>query len=265
MRKFVMVFATLLLSLVMAAHEFWIQPDRYLYEAGQTIYLRFWVGENFEGKNWSGNGLSVARIQIRQNKLSDDLTGNIGELPGDSLELSLHDEGTAMITMQTNNKLISLDAFKFREYLVEEGLQNAIEYRENNHENDSSGHELYQRSVKTIIQVGDELSSCCLKETGLPLDIIPLKNPYDPALRDSLKLLVKFKREAIKGQLMKVWHRVGNQTRKFEIRTSDKGIISIPLEKSGKWMISTVNMIRIEDSSAQWQSYWASCNWGYYR
>ena len=216
MRKFLLVMMLLLPVGVLTAHEFWIQPDRFLYEAGETINLRFWVGENFEGENWKGNGQSAELIEIRQNKIDDLLTSNLGENEGDSLEVSLHDEGTAMVIMQTR--------------------------------------EINQRCGKTIIQVGDELSGCCLKATQLPLDIIPLKNPYDPELGDSLKFLVKFNKVPLEGQLVKIWHRENNHTAEMERTSDSSGIITFPVEKSGKWMVSS-----------QWQSYWGSCTWGYYR
>lgn len=225
MRKFLLVLLVLLPAGILTAHEFWIQPDRFIYEAGETINLRFWVGENFEGGNWKGNRQSAERIEIQQNKLDDLLTSNLGENEGDSLEVSLHDEGTAMILMQTNNK----------------------------------------SCVKTIIQVGDELSGCCLKATQLPLDIIPLRNPYDPELGDSLKFLVKCNGLPLKGQLMNLWHRENNHTKKMECSTDSSGTITVPVEKSGKWMLSTVNMIRTTEIPDREQSFWGSCTWGYYR
>lgn len=214
MKKFLLVIMVLLPAGLLTAHEFWIQPDRFMYEAGETINLRFWVGENFEGGNWKGNGQSAALIEIRQNKIDDLLTSNLGDHEGDSLEVSLHDEGTAMVIMQTNDKFCG----------------------------------------KTIIQVGDELSGCCLKSTNLPLDIIPLENPYDPELGDSLKFLVKFNRVPLQGQLIEIWHRENNHTEKMERSTDASGIITIPVEKSGKWMVCI-----------QAESYWGSCTWGYYR
>lgn len=264
MKKWPLLLLLHCLALGMNAHEFWIQPDRFLYEPYQSISLRFWVGENFDGKNWTGNNQSVIGIFVSQQRLSDSLTENLGAESGDSLELSFQDEGTAMITLQTKNKHIFLDAVKFREYLEEDGLQDVLDYRAAHQETDSAAGELYQRAAKTIVQVGDQLSNNCLQETGLPVDIIPLQNPYDPALKDSLRFQVKYRGLPMANQLMKAWHRTNNQTQTFDTRTNAKGVFSVPLERNGKWMVSTVHMIRITAENAQWQSYWASCTWGYY-
>ena len=32
-----------------AAHEFWLQPDKFIYKKGETASIKFRVGENFEG------------------------------------------------------------------------------------------------------------------------------------------------------------------------------------------------------------------------
>ena len=264
MRKLIFLMMGMALTVLVTAHEFWLQPDRFLYAAGQTISLRFWVGENFEGENWKGNRAAVEKIQLRQNDVSDELTEDLGSEPGDSLELALHEEGTAMISFRSKNKFIQLDAAKFNDYLNEDGLQTALDYRKTHQENDSAGTEFYQRSVKTILQIGKTRSNCCLKATDLPLDIVPLKNPYDQQLKDSLHFVVRFRGEPLRGQLMKIWHQTKKKKKKAESKTDDRGQISFAFSKEGKWMLSTVNMVRINDTTAQWQSYWSSCTWGYY-
>lgn len=50
-----------------------------------------------------------------------------------------------------------------------------------------------------------------------------------------------------------------------ELSTDSKGELSIDVEPGGRWMISTVKMVRLQnDPKAQWQSYWGSVTWGYY-
>lgn len=50
-----------------------------------------------------------------------------------------------------------------------------------------------------------------------------------------------------------------------EVTSNMNGEISFKAEPFGKWMISTVKMVRLQDDAkAQWQSYWGSVTWGYY-
>ncbi|MEO7801455.1 MAG: hypothetical protein ABIR81_05625 [Ginsengibacter sp.] len=47
------VLLILLISFVCApllAHEFWLQPQKFIYHKGENVNVRFMVGEGFEGE-----------------------------------------------------------------------------------------------------------------------------------------------------------------------------------------------------------------------
>ncbi len=263
MRKIIIFITLLLLMFPILAHEFWLQPDKFIYQPGDNINLHFWVGEDFDGENWSGNHAKINSLRLYMDGMTDDLAGQVSDAPGDSLRLSIFDEGTAIIAFNSNNSFIQLDAAKFNGYLKEDGLNNTIGYRTEHNETDSAGKEFYQRSVKTLIQVGDKKSNIS-RQTNLPLDIIPAANPYTLNSNDSLTVKLLFKKQPLVNQLVNVWQRNNNKTTKQECQTNDKGEIVFPLFTEGKWMVSTVKMIHLDnDPKANWQSFWGSCTWGY--
>ncbi|MFM9909743.1 MAG: DUF4198 domain-containing protein, partial [Chitinophagaceae bacterium] len=142
-------------SILLFSHEFWLHPTKFIYEPGELITIKLLVGENYEGENyegenWSGTNKSIENLQLHFPGTTDELSEKIGETPGDSLQFSIHDEGTYLLSYHSTNKFIELDPKKFNEYLNEDGLQNTIDYRLAHHETDSVGREYYQRSVKTI-------------------------------------------------------------------------------------------------------------------
>ncbi len=246
------------------AHEFWISPDKFIYKRGDKINIRFFVGENFEGFNWSGNKENIQSLKLYYGGVNDDLSKYISDLPGDSLELTMLDEGTNLIAYNSKNRFIEIEAPKFHEYLLEDGLFNTIDYRTENNEKDSVGKELYQRCAKTLIQVGLKKDNTSSLATELPLDIIPYTNPYMLKHMDSLKVKILFNDQPVVKSLVKIWHREKGKTIKTDLTTDESGNIKFPTNNSGKWMISIVKMIRLEnDSLAQWQSYWGSLTWGY--
>jgi uncharacterized GH25 family protein len=268
MKRILLISAFFLFAVFVTAHEFWLHPEKFIYQWGETINVRLLVGENYEGENWSGNQSSINSFKLYLGDAMDDMTDRISDsTSGDSLQFAIYDEGTYLLAYHSYNKYIELDSAKFLAYLQEDGLQNAIDYRQVNNEKDSMGREYYQRSVKTIFQVGTETSSLYKKETDLPLDIIPQQNPYGFKKSDSTNLLsikILFKKEPLTNQLIKVWQRVNNQTVKTEYRSDSLGMIQVPVATAGRWMVSTVKMERLpKDSAAQWQSYWGSCTWGY--
>jgi len=248
----------------LSAHEFWLDPDKFIYNRTEEVNIRFFAGENFEGENWKGNNEKIKSLEIYYGGVNDNLSPVVTDAAGDSIEYFMIDEGTNMIAFNSTNSFIELEPGKFREYLEEDGLTRAIEYREQNNENGCNGREFYQRCAKTLIQVGDIKDNTFSFATDLVIDIIPYSNPYLLKNKDLFRAKVFYKRSPVIYGLVKVWHRINGKTIKKELHTDANGEIVFPLTTDGKWMISTVRMERITDNAiADWQSYWGSLTWGY--
>jgi uncharacterized GH25 family protein len=263
MKKIITLFL-LFCFINISAHEFWLQPDKFIYKKGDKATIKFMVGENFEGENWSGNRSKINFLILSNNGSKTDLSPLITDKIGDSLQFIIPGEGTNMIVYNGLNSYLEQAADKFNAYLEEDGLRETIEYRRDHHVTDSAGREVYQRSVKTILQSGDKYDSSYKEPTTLPLDIIPLKHPYLVTDKQKMQVKVLFNKKPLADQLIKVWHREGDQTLMEELLTDQDGMASFRIKRSGRWMVSTVKMIPAgNDPGAQWQSYWSSCTWGY--
>jgi uncharacterized GH25 family protein len=247
------------------AHEFWLEPQKFFVKKGEVLMVKFKVGENFEGENWKGKSSSVKSLKLFYANIQDDLESLItDETEGDSLSLQFFDEGTALVAYQSTNKHIELAPDKFLEYLKEDGLTEAIEYRAKNGETDSIGRENYLRCAKTLFQVGTTKDEVHKKFCSMPLEFIPLQHPYLLRKDQPLSFRLLAKAKPLPGALVKVWHRLNGKTTKIECTTNEEGIVEFPLTLAGKFMISSVQMERIENEpNAQWQSYWATFTWGY--
>ena len=266
MKLFKLTFFTCILLFVLPvlAHEFWLQPQRYNFSRGEEINIRFKVGEGFAGDNWSGNQEKVNELKLYYNDIIDDLKLGLGKDAGDSLQVSIFEETTAMFTFNSVNSFIELDAPKFNEYLLEDGLNSAIDYRKQNNETDSAGREFYQRSVKTIVQVGTKKTDIYKKQTTLPVDIIPLSNPYELTNNQILQVKILYKGLPLVNTKIRIWHKLLGTVTDSSFMSNADGEISFPVETNGEWMVSCVHMIQLTDNpKAQWQSYWGSVTWGY--
>ena len=171
-----------------------------------------------------------------------------------------------MIAFNSTNSFIEIDTSIFNTYLEDDGLYNAIEYRKQHNETDSMGRELYQRCAKTLIQVGNTKAKDNTYSvlTGMPVDVIPLSNPYSLKNKDSLTVKILFRNTPLAHALIKIWHRKNDKTEKTEFVSDENGQIRFPVSVSGKWMVSVVKMERLDmDEKAQWQSYWGNLTWGY--
>jgi uncharacterized GH25 family protein len=98
----------------------------------------------------------------------------------------------------------------------------------------------------------------------MPIDIIPLSNPYQFKNKELLRVRVLYKRSPLANTHVKLWHRLKDKTEKKELYTDENGEIIVRVITKGKWMISAVKMERLFDNPiADWQSYWGSLTWGY--
>lgn len=266
MKKTILTIIFFSISAVLSAHEFWLQPEKYLYARGEAINIKFLVGEGFEGENWTGNRERVKSLHMYfGNAVDKNMHTALSKVKGDSIQFSIFDEGTAMVTYQSNNTFVELGAREFNAYLREDGLTEAIEYREQQGDTTKDGKEFYQRSVKTIFQVGKKTDDTYRRLTDLPIDIIPDNNPYTVSSDGDFKVRIRFKGEPLKNTRIKVWHRVGVKVSQIDYTTDDEGEVKIFFSPTGQWMVSAVKMERLEkDHKAEWQSYWGSLTWGYY-
>ena len=263
----------LLLGLLISSwgHEFWLSPQKYFFSIRETAHISFKVGENFNGENWKGNQKKVSHIwHYTPAKQMYELSTKLTDAVGDSLLLPLAEPGTHMITFQSNNSFIELPANSFNDYLKEDGLSEIAAYRSAHQQSSEPGKEYYQRSVKTIIQVGEEPTNTCSIPTGLPLDIIPQKNPYELpeglTKKDLIKVKFKvlFKEKPLQNALVKVWFRLpGKPVQKLEYLTDKGGWITTE-RHPGIFMVSCVHMEQhTADAVATWQSYWGSVTFEY--
>lgn len=77
-------------------------------------------------------------------------------------------------------------ADEFNAFLKAYELDDVISQRRKSNSSDAKGRELVSRYAKLIVQAGGKTDSTFRKEVDIPLDIIPVKNPYD------LKLVTRF-------------------------------------------------------------------------
>ena len=254
----------LLLAVHLPAHEFWLAPQQYIYSRTEEVNIRFLVGENFTGENWKGNRNKINTLKLFYADITDDISDGLCEDEGDSLQFSIHEEGTAMVAFNSSNSFIEMDAKTFNNYLTEDGLQAATDYRTQHKETDSAGREFYQRSVKTIVQIGTLKTNIYKKQTGLPVDLIPLSHPYQIKNGDSLTIQVLFHGNPLPNTKIRSWHKLPTGVTTNSYLSNANGEIRFPVMTSGEWMVSCVQMIHLEGNpNAQWQSYCGSLTWGY--
>ncbi len=240
------------------AHEFWLLPRKYRVAVGEELKFNLMVGENFEGEAWDLKKHRVEKLELHSGVKVTDIKKLVKPEARDKVILKMMEEGTQLITMQSNYAFIELEAEKFNAYLKEDGLENIYELREKNNELTKPGKEFYGRFVKLLVQTGNKVTDTYKKKIGTPVEIIPNKNPYSIKSGDYLSCLILVNGKPVINQLVKVWNKIGNTTFLQNMYTEKDGNITFPLNSKGPWMVSTVKMIPSEKPGADYQSMWSS-------
>ena len=248
-------FALALLTGVVSAHEFWLEPQSF---QGREVHVR--VGENFHGEAWKGSGRRVVEIR-------DHYAGKVRRLrlQGTQFRLPADQPGVHLVTFRNDNSFITLGAEKFNEYLKEDGLENALEWRAAHGQEDKPGREFYRRCVKSLIRVGGSSDGSNYGlDTGLPLELIALTDPYAGKAPAEMRFRVQFKHRLVKNALVQVWHRGDGRSARLQLRSDAQGEVTFPCWQVGRWMVSSVHMERVPPGQrADWQSYWSSYTFGF--
>ena len=247
------------------AHEFWLMPSQFRVGINESFNLTFYVGEDFMGELWEKRSDRTLKLSHFSGRKIEDLTPLALKNDSSDLVLKFGNAGTHLVTMASKNSFIALDANKFNEYLKEDGINNIYQLRQAKGELDKPSKERYRRCVKTLIQVGTKTDKTFKRQTGMPLEIIPLQNPYILKMGDMMTVKVLFNGKPLADKMIVTWNKTATtKTRQQKLRTDAHGLMTFSLDQKGQWMVSTVHMIPLEnDPEANYQSYWANLTFGF--
>ncbi len=216
------------------------------------------VGENLTGDLWNLRKDRIKKLELYHGDKVTDISSQLVEGKTKHLKLSFSEEGTYLIKMQSNNAFIELSADRFNQYLKENFLDDAITRRQRTNATDNPGREFYSRNTKLIIQVGKKRDEGYLKNTGLPVEIIPLSNVADFKTGDAVKFKIMYGGKPLFGARAYVWNNKDSRTYSQPIYTQQDGTLETRIFNTGLWMVSVVKMIPSQEQGADWQSFWGT-------
>jgi uncharacterized GH25 family protein len=247
------------------AHEFWLEPLKFRLKQNEKVRIDLMVGEDYRGEHSDGHKYTVSKLDHYQKGHKKDIRSKVSGDSLSSINISFEAPGNHLIAFNNTSKFIGLEASKFNDYLRTEGLDNALKIRVQNNDTLKAGRELYQRCVKTLIQVGDQKDNSYSVNTGMRLEIIPGQNPYAKEPEGPVSFKVLFDNKPLRNALVLAWHMVNGKTTHQTLRSDKNGQVNFSIDQTGKWMISTVHMVPASNlKEADWQSYWGSYTFGFY-
>lgn len=250
----------LLIGLVAApaarAHDFWIEPSTYMPSAGQRVAVRLRVGDHFPGDPVPRTAGRIERFAVLGAGAPAEVPGVEGIDPAGYL--SLEAPGLYQIVYDSNHASVDLGGEKFEQHLAEQGLGRISELRKQAGQSAAPAREIYSRNVKALLAVGGGAGEGYDRAAGLPLELIPEKNPYLLPPGEELPLRLLYEGKPLAG----AWVEARNPRKKEEAvsgRTDGEGWVRLRLASAGPWLVKAVHMVKApEGKGADWESFWAA-------
>ncbi|WP_159466927.1 DUF4198 domain-containing protein [Dyadobacter sp. 3J3] len=264
-RKTIVVVSLMLLATLGYAHEFWMEPMKFILKENEKVLINLMVGEDYQGEDSNGLKYKILKLDHYSGNTSTDIRATV---KGDSLssfDIIFTKPGNHLIAFNNTSKFIGLESGKFNDYLRSEGLDEILKLRLQKGDTLKPGRELYQRCVKTLVQVGGKNDQTFAINTGMKLEIIPKTNPYAVTENTPVTFKIMFLQKPVKNGLVLAWHVQNGKATHQKLRSNAAGEVTFPISRTGKWMISTVHMTAHANSTeADWQSYWGSYTFGFF-
>jgi hypothetical protein len=252
---FVMLTATMLL-----AHDLFLKLETYFVPPNSSVRVAVLNG------TFATSEGAVGAARLRD--LS--LVGPAGrtQLPrdnwkpvGDTTWLTMRTgvSGTYMIGASLLPREIALSAEDFTSYLREDGIPDILDDRARSGTDTQAVRERYQKHVKAIFQVGPTRTSTYGTVLGYPAEIVPLTNPYERHIGDSLAVRCLVDGRPVARQLVIAGgERDGQPMQELRTRTDTNGVARVALGVAGKWYIKFIHMTPVNTDSVNYESKWAT-------
>ena len=182
------------------------------------------------------------------------------------LTFNTGDPGTYVIGVSTAARVLTMTAEEFNEYLVHDGITDAIEQRAAAEKTNDDATERYSKHVKALVQVGDARSADWSHELGYPAEFVPLQNPYELAVGDELRVRFLRAGQPVADQLVYASYdghhghdEAGEHMEAVTARTNSDGVAAVPLREAGRWYVRTIHLVETpSEPDVDYESNWAT-------
>ena len=250
-----------------AAHEFWIQPERFWLPVGTPTPMTLQVGTGTERQR---SQLPPRRV------LRFDATARAGEIqdlrpaltlgaPDADGALSFARPGPYVVTLRSDAAAQShLSAARFNAYAEEEGLTPALETRAARGLQAIDASERYSRQTKALVQVGEGGDPAVVtRPVGLDLEIVPEVSPYASPRPAALPVRVLYEGRPLAGALVKLTD-LGHDAAPLEQhRTDGEGRAGFAMPRGGAWMMDVVWTRPLADEGVDFETVFSSLSFGF--
>jgi uncharacterized GH25 family protein len=235
----------------LAAHYTYIVPQSFRVTSGGTVVVGFHSGDGFPESTAVLKRLQEPTIHTSRGRLAIDGLKEDGKRL--AATVSVADTGHIIVTAVNAASVEEMRPASFEEYLAEEGLGHIVAARKERGEAEKPGKERYTMYAKTILLAGTP-SDAYKTAVGLPLEIVPEKDPYRLQPGEALPVRVLLRGAPAPNLEL----RATSATEKAHVvgTTDAQGRLTVPVSK-GQWRLHTIHMERAS-GEVDWESLWTT-------
>ncbi len=239
-------------------HDLWLIPD-VAPGVGKPVTVRAHSGMDFPKSEHAPDPAAFKqRLVIEPDGTKGDLGAAGKEEKSGLLRVEPAKPGIYVVAVETQPRLITLEADKFNAYLVSDGLPQVYLQRSKDGSLNQPGKERYSKSPKALMRVGNRKAGDATRPVGLPLEIVPLQDPFPLKIGETLAVRVMFRGAALpEANLGWDWPDDG-EAASGTVRTDAKGEALIPIARTGLFTIRLTHMTRPKHADYEWESFWTT-------
>jgi hypothetical protein len=240
------------------AHDMWlIPPDGD--GKGKTMVVRANVGTEFPTSLHAPDASAfVRRVLVKPDGTEGTLDAAGKEGAAGLLRFEPAGPGIHILAVETRPRLLTLKADAFNLYLISDGLPHIYRLRAREKSLDQPGKERYRKSPTALIRFGQGGGGDPCRALDLPLQIVPLKNPFGLKAGDTLRVRVLFGGKPLPEANLG-WQLPGDgDLPRGMVRSDSAGEALIPITGAGLMSIRLTHMTRPRTADYEWESFWTT-------
>lgn len=249
-----------LISKPALSHEFWISPENYTVNLGESIVADIRVGSDFSGSSHSFFPNRFTRFDLVEAGKIRPVTGRLGDRP--ALNMVAETAGLVVVVHETkDDRLTYTDWEQFTNFVNHKAFAGVLDSHRARGFPDHGFTETYRRFAKSLVAVGHGKGAD--SAVGLRTEIIALTNPYTDDLAGGLPVQVLFEGAPRVNIQVEVFSKIDNALiEKAFYRTDDAGVAVIAVNPGTEYLVDAVVMLPLENqdhtAGPVWTSLWAS-------
>jgi uncharacterized protein DUF4198 len=230
------------------AHDTWIAPRAFRVASGATLTVDMTSGMGFPALEYAPEAARIESAGVRLQGRVLDFGGRTRGARALVLTARPDASGLAAIFVSTKPRTLTLKPSQVTEYLEEIGAAQEIVRAWRERKGPKTWRESYRKHAKAFVRVGEAPDAAWTEPVGLPLEIVPERDPS--ALRAGSELTLRVLKQGEPVPEFAVAAVMQGTPRRL-VRTGPDGRATLPLDRAGVWLLAGTEL---RPSGDAWES-----------